>query len=155
MVAMLAFAAARGAGRPQVADVWLLAAVAGGALGYAEGGRLARRMGGWQVICWALVLAAPFLLPQVLLTIGEDGLAAGADAWLGFTHLLFVSMFLGLFAWYRGLALGGVARVGQIQLPQPVLTLGWATLLLGERVDGLTIPTASLVVARVALTKPS
>lgn len=151
--AVLVFAAAQGAGRPQAADGLLLAAVGLGALGYAEGGRLARELGGWRVICWALLLAAPLLAPPVLLVIDRDGLAAGPAAWLGFAYVSLVSMFLGFFAWYRGLALGGVARVGQIQLVQPVLTLGWAALLLGERVDGRTLLASLLVIGSVGLTR--
>ncbi|MDP9366341.1 MAG: DMT family transporter, partial [Chloroflexota bacterium] len=139
----------------QPADAWLLAAVALGALGYAEGGRLARELGGWRVICWALVFAAPLLAPPVLLVAARDGLDAGREAWLGFAYVSLVSMFLGFFAWYRGLALGGVARVGQVQLLQPVLTLGWAALLLGEGVDGPTLLASGLVIGSVALTRLS
>lgn len=157
--AVLLFAAAQGAGALQAADGLLLAAVALGALGYAEGGRLARELGGWRVICWALILAAPFLAPPVLLVVARDGLAAwrdaGPSAWLGFAYVALVSMFLGFFAWYRGLALGGVARVGQIQLLQPVLTLGWAALLLDETVDGQTLLASGLVIGSVALTRLS
>ncbi|CAA9561533.1 MAG: Permease of the drug/metabolite transporter (DMT) superfamily [uncultured Thermomicrobiales bacterium] len=153
--AVLVFAAAQGAGRPQPADGLLLAAVVLGALGYAEGGRLAREMGGWRVICWALVLAGPVLTPPVLIVAVRDGLDAGQDAWLGFGYVSLVSMFLGFFAWYRGLALGGVARVGQIQLLQPVLTLGWAALLLGEAVDRPTLLASGLVIGSVALTRLS
>jgi drug/metabolite transporter (DMT)-like permease len=157
--AVLVFAAAQGAGRPQAADGLLLAAVALGALGYAEGGRLAREMGGWRVICWALILAAPVLTPPVLVVVARDGLAAwqeaGPSAWLGFAYVSLVSMFLGFFAWYRGLALGGVARVGQIQLLQPVLTLGWAALLLREGVDRRTLLASGLVIGSVALTRLS
>ncbi len=151
--AVLAFAAAEGAGRPRAADLLLLAAVALGALGYAEGGRLARELGGWRVISWALLLAAPFLAAPVALAIAARGLDAGPGAWLGFAYLSVVSMFLGFFAWYRGLALGGVARVGQVQLLQPVLTLGWGALLLGERVGARTVLAALLVVACVGLTR--
>jgi drug/metabolite transporter (DMT)-like permease len=129
---VLAFAIAEGAGQPQPGDLLLLAAVGLGALGYAEGGRLAREMKGWRVICWALVIVAPLLVVPILLTVIKHGVSASPRAWLGFCYVAVVSAFLGFFAWYRGLAAGGVARVGQIQLLQPVLTLGWAALLLGE-----------------------
>jgi len=155
VVAVFVFAAAEGAGRPQVADLLLLAAVALGALSYAEGGRLARDLGGWRVICWALLLAAPFLAVPVALSIASRGLDAGPGAWLGFAYVSIVSMFLGFFAWYRGLALGGVARVGQVQLIQPVLTLGWGALLLGERVGTGAILASLLVVASAGLTRMS
>ncbi len=132
VVAVLAFAATEGAGHPQPGDLLLLAAVGLGALGYAEGGRLAREINGWRVICWALVLVAPLLIVPVLLAVGKHGVSASPRAWIGFSYVAVVSALLGFFAWYRGLALGGVAHVGQIQLVQPVLTLVWAALLLGE-----------------------
>ena len=81
------------------------------------------------------------------------GLDAGPGAWLGFAYVSVVSMFLGFFAWYRGLALGGVARVGQVQLVQPVLTLSWGALLLRESVGLQTILASLLVVGSAALTR--
>ncbi|MDQ3466978.1 MAG: DMT family transporter [Chloroflexota bacterium] len=155
VVAVLIFAAVQGAGRPQPADGWLLAAVILGALGYAEGGRLARDLGGWRVICWALILAAPIVAVPVGLEIADRGLHGGSGAWLGLAYVSVISMFVGFFAWYRGLALGGVARVGQTQLLQPILTLGWAALLLGESVSGATLLASLLVIASVALTRRS
>jgi drug/metabolite transporter (DMT)-like permease len=153
LVAVLAFAATRGAGGLATADVYVLGAVALCAFGYAEGATLSRRYGGWQVICWALVLTAPALAPVVAVAIAVDGLDAGPDAWLGFAYVSLFSMFLGFFAWYRGLALGGIARIGQIQLAQPVLTLVWAALLLGERVTAATVAAALAVLACVGLTQ--
>ncbi|MBA2598746.1 MAG: DMT family transporter [Chloroflexia bacterium] len=153
VVAVLLFAAAEGAGRPQPADALLLIAMLFAALGYAEGGRLSREMGGWRVICWALLLSAPFLAVPVSIAITRDGLSAGRDAWLGFAYVAVISMFLGFFAWYRGLALGGVARVGQMQLIQPVLTLIWSALLLGESIGPLTVLASLLVIGSVALTR--
>jgi len=149
VLAVLIFAMTEGAGRPQLGDLLLLAAVALGALGYAEGGRLAREMNGWRVICWALVLVAPVLAVPLFLTILRHGVHASPHAWLGFAYVSVVSAFLGFFAWYRGLAVGGVARVGQIQLVQPVLTLLWAALLIGEP---LRLPSilASLILIGVA-----
>ena len=155
VVAVLIFAAAQGAGRPQPADGLLLAAVCLAAIGYAEGGRMARDLGGWRVICWALVLATPVLLAPVGIAVADEGLSAGWGAWLGFAYVSVVSMFLGFFAWYRGLVLGGVARVGQVQLLQPILTLGWAALLLGEAIDGQTALAALLVVGSVAISRRS
>ena len=148
---VLLFAASMGGGAPQLADLLLLGAVASAGLGYAEGGRLARRLGGWQVICWALLLSAPFLAVPVGLRIAAHGLAAGPVAWLAFLYVGVVSMFLAFFAWYGGLALGGIARVGQVQLAQPVLTLLWSILLLGEHVTVWTVLAACAVVATVAL----
>ncbi len=154
LAAVLVFAAVRGAGRPQVADLLLLAAVAAAALGYAEGGALARTMPGWRVIAWALVLAAPVLVPvSAYAALTDPPRHPGAGAWLGLAYVTAVSAFLGFLAWYRGLARGGVARVGQLQLAQPVLTLGWAVLLLGERVDAVTVGAALVVLAMTAATQ--
>lgn len=151
VIAVLIFAATQGAGRLQGSDLLLLVAVLLGALGYAEGGSLSRKLGGWRVICWALILAAPVTTLPVALSIIRHGLAAGLGAWLGFAYLSSVSMFLAFFAWYRGLALGGIARIGQIQLLQPVLTMVWAVLLLGEQVNLQTVIASLLVIASTAL----
>ncbi len=153
LAAVLAFAAAIGAGRPQLADGLFLLAVATCALGYAEGAALSRDLGSWQVICWALVLAMPFLVPVVALRIAARGLHAGPAAWAGLAYVSVVSQFLGFFAWYRGLAEGGVARVAQLQLAQPVLTLLWAALLLHERFSWPTIAAAAAVLGSVVLTQ--
>lgn len=150
VLAVLLFAATQGAGRPQPADLLLLAAVLLGSIGYAEGGRLAREMGGWRVICWALVLAAPALILPVIFSFHFRENPAQPAAWLGFAYVSVVSMFLGFFAWYRGLAAGGIARIGQIQLLQPILTLTWAALLLGEQITPIMLLAAVLVIACAA-----
>jgi len=155
VIAVLIFAVVQGAGQPHPADLLLLGAVAAAALGYAEGGRLARELGGWRVICWALLISAPVLIVPVGIAVAQHGLAASPKAWFGFAYVSVVSMFLGFFAWYRGLALGGIARVGQIQLVQPVLTLLWAALFLGEAIDLPTALAGLLVIASVALTRLS
>ena len=152
LAAVLAFAASQGAG-VSVADLLVLAAVALGAIGYAEGGALSRTLGGPTTICWALVLCAPLTASVTGVAIALTGLHAGAIAWLGFAYVAVVSMFLGFFAWYAGLARGGVARIGQVQLAQPVLTLGWSAALLGERVGVATLLTALAVLACVAATQ--
>lgn len=149
-VVVVAFAVLTGGGHLQGADIALLGAVIAAAVGYAEGARLAREIGSWQVICWALVVAAPFLLIPVGLSI-RSGVHASPTAWLGFAYVSVVSMFLGFFAWYRGLALGGVARVGQVQLLQPFFTLAAAAALLGEYISPVTIAVAGLVALIVAL----
>lgn len=129
---VIAFALVQGGGNLHRADLLVFAAVASAAVGYAEGGRLSRSMGGPEVISWALLLSAPVVLPIVL----WQGVPAtgdvGVKAWLSFAYVTAVSMFVGFFFWYRGLALGGVARVGQVQLLQPFLSLLGAALLLGE-----------------------
>ncbi|MDQ2729240.1 MAG: DMT family transporter, partial [Actinomycetota bacterium] len=135
LVAVLAFAAVAGAGRPRLGDILVLGAVALAGAGYAEGGALARTYGGWRVICWALVLALPVVAPATAVAIvvrPPHHVTVGAVAGLGYVSA--ISMFLGFFAWYQGLARGGVARVGRLQLAQPVLTLAWSALLLGEHI---------------------
>lgn len=136
----------------QLADLFLLLAVVFGGLGYAEGGGVARQLGGPQTICWALMLSLPVGIP-VTLAVGTatDALDAAPSAWLGLAYVVVFSMFLGFFAWYAGLARGGVARVGQLQLAQPVLTLGWSVLLLGETVDSLTLLVGVLVLVFTVL----
>jgi drug/metabolite transporter (DMT)-like permease len=124
-----------------------------GGLGYAEGGALARELGGWQVISWALVLSAPLLLPVVLWRVQQTGLAADLPVWLCLAYVSLVSMYTAFFAWYRALAQGGVARIGQIQLAQPVLTMLWSALLLGERVTWVMALAAAAVLGSVALTQ--
>ena len=147
--AVLAFALWQGGGGLHVADLALLGAVIAGAIGYSEGARLARVVGDWQVICWALVLAAPLLAAPVAIQALRTGLSAPPAAWVAFGYVAVVSQFLGFFAWYRGLALGGVARVSQVQLLQPFLTLLAAALVLGEHVTPTMLVFALVVLAAV------
>jgi drug/metabolite transporter (DMT)-like permease len=153
MVAVLAFAFGQGAGAIGSADLFLLAAVALVGLGYAEGGALARDLGGAHTICWALILALPVTLPVAALSAATGDVSGPADAWLGFAYVSLVSMFLGFFAWYAGLARGGVAKIGQIQLAQPVMTLGWSAFLLSEPVGPGTIVTSLVVLVCVVVTQ--
>ncbi|GAA3434616.1 DMT family transporter [Kutzneria kofuensis] len=152
--AVLGFVAVSGgmAGGFRAADLWFLAAVVVCALGYAEGGALARELGGARTICWALVLALPVTIPVAVVSANGLGAAAG-PAWLGFAYVALVSQFLGFFAWYAGLARGGVARIGQIQAVQPVLTLAWSVVLLHEHVDVVTVVVAVVVLGCVVLTQ--
>jgi drug/metabolite transporter (DMT)-like permease len=155
LATVVLFAAAQGAGRPQLADLLILVAVLLGGLGYAEGARVSREIGGWQTISWALLLSLPILLPLVGERVAARGLAASGAAWAGFAYVSLVSMYFAFFPWYRALASGGVARIGQLQLAQPVLTMLWSALLLGEQVTLGMALTALLVLASVALTQRS
>ncbi len=148
---VVGFALWQGGGAPHPADALLLISVAAAAVGYAEGGRLSRTLGGWQVICWALVLAAPFIALPAWWAMDGRIATAPASAWAGFAYVSTVSMFLGFFAWYRGLALGGIAAVGQVQLLQPFLTILASALLLGEAIDAATVIAAALVIASIAI----
>lgn len=149
-VAVLLFVTVQGAGHLQPGDGWMLVAVATGAIGYIEGGRLARDLGGWRVICWALVFSAPALVVPVGWDLIHHGIQGTPGAWFGLGYVSVFSMFLGFFAWYRGLALGGIARISQLQLLQPLLTIGWAALFLGEPLTLATGLTAVLVLLCVA-----
>ena len=152
-LAVLVFAFVSGAGSLRVTDLELLLAVVLVGLGYAEGGALARDLGGTRTICWALILSAPLLVPIVAVRLAQTGFHVHADSAFGFAYVATISMFAAFFAWYAGLARGGVARIGQIQLVQAPLTLLWAGLLLGEAVTVGSALTAVLVVACVAATQ--
>nr|AGU11454.1 EamA-like transporter family [uncultured organism] len=116
-------------------DLLMLAAIAVCGMGYAEGARLSRSLGGWQVISWALVLSLPVMLPGALLTWPASFDHVGTPAWIGFAYVSLFSMLIGFVFWYRGLAQGGIAAVGQLQLFQPFMGLGLAALLLHETVS--------------------
>ncbi|MEU9510212.1 DMT family transporter [Micromonospora sp. NPDC048170] len=155
LLAVLAFLVVNGtvSGAVSIDDLYLLAAVVLCGLGYAEGGALARELGGARTICWALLLSLPVTLPVTAVAAAAHPPRADAGVWAAFGYLAAVSMFLGFFAWYAGLARGGVARVGQIQLAQPVLTLTWSALLLGEAVTPASVAAAFVVLACVVLTQ--
>ncbi|UUL76087.1 DMT family transporter [Pseudarthrobacter sp. Fe7] len=133
-----AFLQSDGVGHLHWADLLLLCAVACAAVGYAEGGLLARELGSWQTIAWALLLAAPPMLVLAAASVPGQPPSATAVQWAAFGYLAVVSMFLGFFAWYRGLAIGPMAQVSQVQLLQPVLSICWAGLLLGEALTWTT-----------------
>ena len=133
------------------ADTLLLAAMACAAVGYGYGARLSQRMRAEHVICWALVISLPITLPASWLARPEG--AVQASAWWGFAYVAVFSMWLGFFAWYRGLALGGTVRVSQVQLVQPFLGMLFAVPLLGERLDAVTVGFALAVIATVFVGK--
>ena len=135
----------------QPADALLLLAMGCAAVGYAYGARLSQHLRADHVICWALVMALPLTLP---LAIGSWPAAPlKATAWWALAYLSVFSMWLGFFAWYRGLALGGTVRVSQVQLAQPFLSMLFAVPLLGERLDAATVGFGLAVVATVFIGK--
>lgn len=155
---VLVFVFANGdiAGGFETADIFLLVAVVLCGLGYAEGGAIARDLGGARTVCWALVISLPVTVPvTAYVAATSDFSQAGAAEWSGFAYVTVISMFLGFFAWYAGLAAGGVAKVGQVQLVQPVLTLVWAALLLHEDVGWATVTAAIVVLTCVVWTQRS
>lgn len=151
---VVGYSLVRAGGAIEWADLALLGAVASAAVGYAQGARLAQAMGGMQVISWTLVIAAPFIAVPVLLT-APASLGQPASAWLAFAYVMVVSQFLGFVPWYRGLALGGLAKVSQVQLLQPFLTILASVFIVGEPADATTWIVALLVVAVVAMGKSS
>lgn len=140
-LAAIVFASMQSGGFGQLhsADLLLLGAVMAAAIGYAEGGLLARELGPWQTVSWALVLASPLMVFLTVFSMGQQPPSATPGQWAAFAYLGVVSMFLGFFAWYRGLAIGPMAQVSQIQLIQPVLSICWAGLLLGEALTWTTV----------------
>ncbi|MBL8328525.1 MAG: DMT family transporter [Rubrivivax sp.] len=144
---VLGFAAWQGKGRLQLADAYLLAAVASTAVAYVAGARVAQRISAEFTICWALVLALPLTLPAALWVWPAQ--PASPAAWSGFAYVSVFSMWLGFFAWYRGLAMGGVLRVSQVQLLQPFLALMLAVPVLGEPLQAATLLFTVAVVAIV------
>jgi drug/metabolite transporter (DMT)-like permease len=133
------------------ADLLLLAAVLCAAVGYGYGARLSQRMRAEHVICWALLLSLPLTLP--LAAFSWPAGTIKASAWWGFGYVAVFSMWLGFFAWYRGLALGGTVRVSQVQLVQPFLSMLFAVPLLGERLDAVTVGFGLAVIATVFIGK--
>jgi drug/metabolite transporter (DMT)-like permease len=152
LLVVIGFALSEGGGRLRPADALLLAAIAVAGVGYTEGGILAREYGGWRVICWALILALPLTVPLTVAgALVSPPRHVTAAALTGLAYVSVVSMCLGFFAWYQGLASGGVARVGRLQLAQPALTLLWSALLLGEHVSVLTGAAAGAVIVVTAV----
>lgn len=131
-------------------DLLMLAAIVVCGLGYAEGARLSRQLGGWQVISWALVLSLPVMLPLALFTMPASFAHAGTPAWYGLAYVSLFSMLIGFVFWYRGLAQGGIAAVGQLQLLQPFFGLALAALLLHETVSWTMLAVTLGAVACVA-----
>ncbi len=148
--AVIAFALREGGGALHPADLALLAAVAAAAFGYALGARAAATLGSWSAISWSLLPCLPVLAALVPFFSPGDLRAVPPLAWAGFLYVAIVSQYVGFFAWYHGLALGGIARVGQLQLLQPFLTIAAAAVLLGESIGIESLLFAMVVVALVA-----
>jgi drug/metabolite transporter (DMT)-like permease len=148
---VVAFAAWKGGGALAPADGLLLLAVLFTGMGYVAGARVAAELPASQVICWVVVISLPLTVPTAWWLWPQA--PARLSSWGGFAYVSMFSMWLGFFAWYRGLALGGVVRVSQIQLVQPFLALMFAVPLLGERLDAMTVVFSLAVIAVVFLGK--
>ncbi|MCK1712965.1 MULTISPECIES: DMT family transporter [unclassified Bradyrhizobium] len=134
-------------------DLLMVAAIVLCGLGYAEGAALSRRLGGWQVISWALLLALPLMVPVAVWTWPSTWAGVSVPAWIGLAYVSIFSMFVGFIFWYRGLATGGIARVGQLQQLQPFFGLALAGLLLHEPVAWSMIAATALVVVCVVVAR--
>ena len=152
-IAAVVFASINGGGLhgPEPADLLLFGAVIAAAVGYTEGGLLSRELGSWQTVSWALVVAAPVMIVLAAVSAVQHPPRASAVEWAAFGYLAVVSMFLGFFAWYRGLAIGPMAQVSQVQLVQPVLSILWAALLLREQLTLATILGGGVVILCAAI----
>ena len=151
---VIAYSLLQGVGEFQTGDFFLLGAIVSAATGYALGGKLSKEIGGWQVICWALVISFPFIIVPAWLEAPQDAVGSlPLNVILSFLYLALVSQLFGFFFWNKGLALGGVARVSQTQLLQPIVTLVASALLINETINVQTIVFAILVIVTVAIGK--
>ncbi|WP_189984991.1 DMT family transporter [Streptomyces capoamus] len=153
--AVLAFTVAQSGGALTAADGYLCAALLVCAAGYTEGGRLARVMPGWQVIGWALVLCLPLTAPAAAVALSYEPVHPSVHGVLGLVWVAVGSTFFGLLVWYRGMAAIGIPRASQLQLAQPLLTLVWSALLLGEHFTVAAPLTAVAVLVCIAVTQRS
>jgi len=143
---VVGYAVGQGLSASPTGDMLMLAAIVLCGLGYAEGAKLSRKLGGWQVICWALALSLPLMLALSVLLAPPNFDNVGMPAWLGLAYVSLFSMLIGFVFWYRGLAQGGTAAVGQLQLLQPFFGLALAATLLGEHVSvGMVAVTLAVV----------
>lgn len=144
---VLFFAVHQGGGHITLADAWLVLAMLSVGMAYVEGGRVSRELGGTTTLCWAMILLAPIVaVPLGFALWRHEWSFIPASAWVGFWYAGIVSMFLGSVLWYRGLAAGGIARIGQLNLIQPLLTLLWSALLLGEHVTVVAAICAAIII---------
>lgn len=152
-VTVIAFTLFQNHGRPTVADLYLFGALLVCAAGYACGGRLSAHMPGWRVIAWGVVLAAPVNLAVSVWALPHEPLHLTAKAVLGMAYIAGISQLGGFVVWYKGMGLIGVARASQLQLAQPLLTLVWAVLLLGEQLGAAVPLTAVTVLTCIVVTQ--
>ena len=151
---VVGYAVGQGLSASPTGDMLMLAAIVICGLGYAEGAKLSRKLGGWQVICWALALSLPLMLALFVMLAPPSFGNVGMPAWLGLAYVSLFSMLIGFVFWYRGLAQGGIAAVGQLQLLQPFFGLALAATLLGEQVSvGMLAVTLAVVACVVGAKK--
>jgi len=148
---VIAFALRQGGGALSVGDLFLLAAVIVSGVGYAFSGRLTAQMPGWEVISWVLVIALPVSIPAAVLTMPADAAQIPLKPWLGLLYVALFSQWIGFFAWNAGMAMGGIARVSQVQLLQPFVVFALAAVFNDEIITPQIVLFAAGVVATVAI----
>lgn len=134
-VLVIGYAFSQGISASPIGDILMLLAVILCGLGYAEGAKLSKTLGGWQVISWALVLSLPIMLPLFFIYFPTNLEAVSFKGWFGLGYISLFSMFIGFIFWYKGLAQGGITSVGQLQLLQPFFGLALAAYFLHEPVS--------------------
>jgi drug/metabolite transporter (DMT)-like permease len=147
---VVGFALSQGISASPAGDLLMLAAIIVCGLGYAEGAKLSRTLGGWQVISWALVFSLPIMVPLLLFAMPGSFVEVGLPAWISLAYVSLFSMLIGFVFWYRGLAQGGIAAVGQLQLLQPFFGLTLAATLLHETVSWMMLVVTAGVILCVA-----
>lgn len=152
-ILVVSYSLLEGGGHIALGDIALIGAIVSAAFGYAVGGKLAKEMGGWQVICWALVLSFPFIIIPTFNGFPESISALPFKVITAFLYLAIMSQFLGFFIWYKAMAIGGIARVSQAQLLQPFITIVASSILLSEHINLRTLVFAGTVVMIVAIGK--
>jgi len=150
VLVVLTFAITQGGGTIGPGDAWLLCAVGSAGVGNSSGGLIARKIGGWQTICWALLVVSPITFGAVLQDSARLTLHAPFAAWMSLLYLGTVSSLLAFFAWVKGLSIGGIARIGQLQLIQTFTILPFSAILLGEPITYASM-IASLAVLSCAI----
>ncbi|WP_308050655.1 DMT family transporter [Streptomyces purpurogeneiscleroticus] len=152
-VAVAAFTLQQNHGLPTLGDLYLFGALLVCAAGYAQGGRLASHMPGWQVIAWGVVAALPVSALVTAFALPAEPVQLTGKAVVGMAYIALISQFGGFVAWYRGMAVIGVLKASQIQLAQPLMTLVWSVLLMGEQLSPLAAVTALIVLGCIAATQ--
>jgi drug/metabolite transporter (DMT)-like permease len=146
-LAIAGYAINIGGGTLHLADLALLLAAIAAAIGYAQGAKLAREIGSWRTICYALVIVLPVTIPLSIACLEFNPVPNPIAAWIGFFYVSFISMFLAFFAWYKGMSMGGIAKIGQLQLLQPFVTIFASAILFAEKLTA----SMSVVLAIVLL----
>lgn len=154
-VLVVAFALRQGGGALSAGDLLLFAAVAASAIGYTFSGRLTTQMPGWEVISWVLVIGLPISLPVAVLSMPADITEIAPKPWLALLYVALFSQWIGFFAWNAGMAMGGIARVSQVQLLQPFVTFALAALFNDETITPQIVLFALGVVATVGISTRS